>query len=67
MVVGDVSGSAKLEQRFHPQIVTYEDQSRKSMKSRVHSTRNFGQRSDNISIHQSLNQIVDDNKLPPIH
>ena len=67
VIVGDVSGSAKLEQRFRPQIVTYEDQSRKSMKSRVHSTRNLGERSDNMSIHQTLNQIVDDNKLPPIH
>jgi hypothetical protein len=38
------------------------------MKSRVHSTRNLGQRTENISIHQSMNQAInDDIKLPPIH
>lgn len=41
-IIVDVSGSAKLESKFHPQIINYEDQSRKSMKSRVHSTRNLG-------------------------
>lgn len=63
----DVSGSAKLEQRYRPQVVNYEDQSRKSVKSKVHSTRNLGHRVDSISIHQSLNNAIDDNKLPPIH
>ena len=63
----DISGSGKFNAKFQPQIVNYEDLSRKSMKSKVHSTRNLGLKVDNLSIHQSMNQVIDDNKLPPIH
>jgi hypothetical protein len=59
----DLSAGAGRGSKFLPQIVNYEDLSKKSMQKRINSSKNIGRNIESSSGHMS----VEDLKLPPIN